>query len=143
MGVKFLTQEWAAAVTAALNSSDEFAAAARGHRARVQQVVTGGPAGDAKYYLAIDSGQAQLGLGELENAEATVTQSYETAVAISKRDLPPQQAFMQGKLRVNGNLMKLLQLQEVLSAFGKAVSSVEVDYGALSTPNPNNANKLN
>jgi hypothetical protein len=38
---------------------------------------------------------------------------------------------MQGKLRVNGNLMKLLALQEVLSALGKAVDTLDVDYAGV------------
>jgi putative sterol carrier protein len=128
MAVQFLSQEWADAMTQALNSSEEFTAAASHHDARVQQVVTGGPDGDSRYYFIVDGGVATIGLGEVEEAEATVTQSYETAVAISRRDLPPQQAFMQGKLKINGNVMKLLQLQGVLSALAKAVSGLEVDY---------------
>jgi putative sterol carrier protein len=134
MTVRFLSQEWAIAVTEALNSSDEFTAAAANHHARVQQIVTGAPEGDAKYYFTVAQGAAQIGLGELEDAEATITQSYDTAVAISRRELPPQDAFMQGKLRVYGNLMKLLQLQEVLSALGKAVSQLEVDYQERASP---------
>ena len=126
MPVVFLSKEWADAVTAALNSSEEFAAAASSHSARVQQIVTGGA--ETRYYFTVDAGSARIGLGEVEGAEATITQSYDTAVAISTRELSPQQAFMQGKLKVTGNLMKLLQLQEVLSALGKALSDVEVDY---------------
>jgi putative sterol carrier protein len=136
MTVRFLSQEWALAVTEALNSSDEFAAAAANHNARVQQIVTGGPEGDTKYYFSVAAGRVQVGLGELDGAEATITQSYDTAAAISRRELPPQVAFMQGRMRVNGNLMKLLQLQEVLSALGKAVSKLEVDYRAASSPRP-------
>jgi putative sterol carrier protein len=128
MAVRFLSQEWADALTAALNSSEDFAAAAARHETRIQQIVTGGPGGDARYYFTVDHGVAQIGLGEAEGAEATISQSYETAVAISKREIAPQEAFMQGKLRVGGNLMKLLALQEVLSALGKAVDTLDVDY---------------
>jgi putative sterol carrier protein len=129
MAVKFLSQEWADQLTAALNSSDDFAAAAAAHQTRIQQVVTGGPGGESRYYFTVDHGAAQIGLGEAEGAEATISQSYDTAVAISKRELAPQEAFMQGKLRVNGNLMKLLALQEVMSALGRAVDKLDVDYG--------------
>ncbi len=132
MAVRFLSQGWAEAVTDALNSSDEFKEAAGGQSARVQQVVTDAPQGETKYFFTVRDGNAQVGLGEIEGADATIAQSYETAVAISKRDLHPQQAFMQGKLRVTGNLMKLLQLQGVLSALGHAVGALDVDYGASS-----------
>lgn len=128
MAVKFLSQEWADAMTQAVNSSDVFVAAARGRQARVQQVVAETPEGETRYYFTLENGTALIGLGEVENADATVNQDYDTAVAISKREMHPQQAFMQGKVRISGNLMKLLQLQGVLSAFGDAVSGVDVDY---------------
>jgi putative sterol carrier protein len=131
MAVKFLSQEWADQLTAALNSSEDFATAAARHQTRIQQIVTGGPEGDSRYYFTVDHGAAQIGLGEAEGAEATISQSYGTAVAISRRELSPQEAFMQGKLRVNGNLMKLLALQEVMSALGRAVDKLDVDYGGV------------
>ena len=127
MGVEFLSAAWADAVTAALNSSDEFVAAAREHSARVQQIVTGGPE-VAKYYFTVERGTARIGLGEVEDAEATITQNYETAVAIQKQELNAQNAFMQGKLKISGNMMKLMQLQGVFNAMPKAASGVEVEY---------------
>ena len=35
---------------------------------------------------------------------------------------------MQGKLKVSGNMMKLMQLQGVVNAMPKAVTGVDVDY---------------
>lgn len=128
MTVRFLSQEWAQAVTDALNRSPEFSDAASGQQARIQQVVTDAPGGETKYFFMLEGGSAQLGLGDLENSEATITQSYDTAVQISKRDLHPQQAFIQGKLRIGGNLMKLMQLQGVLNALGNAVDDLDVTY---------------
>ena len=128
MAVRFLSQEWTEAMTDALNSSEEFRRAAGAHNAKVQQVVTDTPEGETRYYFALSGGSAQLGLGDVDDADATITQSYDTAVAISRRETHPQQAFMQGKLRVSGNLMKLLQLQGVLSALADAVQDLDVDY---------------
>ena len=128
MAVRFLSQEWADAMTHALNSSQEFAQAAAHHETRVQQVVTGTPDGESRYFFELEDGRARVGLGQIERPDATVTQAYETAVAISKRELHPQQAFMQGKLSVKGNLMKMLQLGPVLSALAHAVSGLDVDY---------------
>lgn len=128
MAVQYLTEEWAQAVTEALNSSEEFKSAAAGQSAKLQQVVTGAPQGDVKYYFNLENGQATVALGELEGAEATITQDYDTAVALDKGELNPQQAFMQGKLRITGNMMKLMQLQGVISALPKAAASVERTY---------------
>ncbi len=128
MAVKFLTEEWAQTMTEALNSSDEFKQAASGQQVTLQQVVTDSPEGEVKYYFKLDGGQAQVGLGEAADAEATITQNYDTAVSIVKQELNAQNAFMQGKLKISGNMMKLMQLQGVFNAMPKAVSSVDVEY---------------
>nr|MBA2601559.1 SCP2 sterol-binding domain-containing protein [Actinomycetota bacterium] len=36
--------------------------------------------------------------------------------------------FMQGKLKISGNMMKLMQLQNVFNAMPKAAAGVEVEY---------------
>ena len=129
MAVKFLTEEWASTMTDALNSSEDFQSAASGQAVKLQQVVTDTPdGGEAKYYFTLDGGKAQVALGEIPDAEATLTQSYETAVAITKQELNAQNAFMQGKLKISGNMMKLMQLQGVFNAMPKAAESVEVEY---------------
>ena len=129
MAVKFLSEEWAQEVTNALNGSDEFQSAASGQQVKLQQVVTDTPeGGEQKYFFQLDSGKVQVGLGELADAEATLTQSYDVAVAITKQELNAQNAFMQGKLKIAGNMMKLMQLQGVFNAMPKAVEGIEVEY---------------
>lgn len=128
MAVKFLTEEWASSITSALNSSDDFKKAATGQAAKIQQVVSDAPEGEAKYYFKLEDGSAEVSLGEIADAEATITQNYETAAAVSKGELNAQNAFMQGKLKISGNMMKLMQLQGVINAMGKAVESVDVEY---------------
>lgn len=129
MGVKYLTDEWASTVTEALNSSDDFKQAASGQTVKLQQVVTDAPdQGEAKYYFKIEDGTAEVAMGELADAEATLTQNYETSVAILKEELNAQNAFMQGKLKIQGNMMKLMQLQGVFNAMPKATADVDVEY---------------
>ncbi len=128
MAVKFLTEEWAQAMTDALNSSDDFKNAASSQQTKLQQVVTDAPQGEVKYYFTLDGGNAQVALGEIADADATITQNYDTAAAINKQELNAQQAFMQGKLKISGNMMKLMQLQGVFNAMPKAVTDVEVEY---------------
>ena len=129
MAVKFLSDEWAQEVTNALNSSDEFQSAASGQQVKLQQVVQNTPdGGEQKYYFTLEDGKVQVGLGDLTDAEATLTQDYDTAVAITKQELNAQNAFMQGKLKISGNMMKLMQLQGVFNAMPKAVDGIEVEY---------------
>jgi putative sterol carrier protein len=128
VAVKFLSQEWADEVTKALNSSDDFKKAASGQSAKLQQVVTDAPDGEVKYYFKLEEGNAEVNLGELQDAEATITQNYETAVGVTKQEINAQNAFMQGKLKISGNMMKLMQLQSVVNAMPAAVSDLEVEY---------------
>jgi putative sterol carrier protein len=129
VAVKYLTEEWAQAVTDALNSSDDFQKAATGQQAKLQQVVTDAPGGgDVKFYFKLADGNVEVALGELTDAEATISQNYETSVAVDKGELNPQNAFMQGKLKISGNMMKLMQLQGVINAIPKAVSGLEREY---------------
>ncbi|MBA2427544.1 MAG: SCP2 sterol-binding domain-containing protein [Actinobacteria bacterium] len=129
MTVKFLSPEWALQVQRAMNDSERFKQAATGHSAVLQQVVTGTPdGGEARYYLKLRDGRAEVGLGELPDSEAIITQSYATAAAINRRELKVQNAFMQGQLQVRGNLMKLLSLAGVVGAMVEAIDTIHVDY---------------
>jgi putative sterol carrier protein len=129
VGVKFLSEEWAKSVQDALNSNEQFKSSAGSQAAKVQQVVTGAPDGEVKYWFKLEGGQAQIGMGELgEPADATITQDYDTAAALAKNELNGTAAYMSGKLRVSGDLMKLMQLQGVLGQMPAALKDLEVDY---------------
>jgi len=128
MAVKFLSDEWLSEVESRLNSNDGFQTAAKGQAARLQQQISGSPMGDVTYGFVLDGGKVSMPKGEIENPEATVSQDYDTAVAVSKLELSGQQAFMQGKLKVSGNLMKIMQLQGALAAMPPALEGLEVEY---------------
>jgi putative sterol carrier protein len=128
MAVKFLSDEWLSEVETRLNSNEGFQTAAKGQAARLQQQISGTPAGDVSYGFVLDGGKVAMTKGEIENPEATVSQDYATAVAVSKLELSGQQAFMQGKLKVSGNLMKIMQLQGALAAMAPAMEGLEVEY---------------
>ena len=128
MGVKFLSEEWAQAVQDALNSNDGFKNAAGSQSAKVQQVVNT-EGGEKKYWFKLDGGQATLGMGDSPDpVDATITQDYATAEALAKNELTGTAAYMSGKLRVSGDLMKLMQLQGALSQMPAALKDLDVDY---------------
>jgi putative sterol carrier protein len=128
MGVKFLSEEWAKAVEDALNANEQFKNSAGSTAAKVQQVVTT-PDGEKKYWFKLEGGKVELGMGELgDSVDATITQDYETAVALSKNELTGTAAYMSGKLRVTGDLMKLMQLQGALGQMPAALADLDVEY---------------
>ncbi|HTW97439.1 MAG TPA: SCP2 sterol-binding domain-containing protein [Acidimicrobiales bacterium] len=120
---KWLTQEW-------LDESTRLAAdqpERPGVSARLQYVITDGPDGDVEYYWVIVEGRlVENRLGRLEDADVTLTQSYEDAMAIQKGDLDVNAAFMQGRVRPTGDadlMMSLLSItmSDEFQAFDRAV----------------------
>jgi putative sterol carrier protein len=128
MGVKFLSDEWMKAVQDALNSNETFKSAAGQQTAKIQQVVTT-PEGELRYWFKLEGGLAALGGGDSPDpVDATITQDYDTAVALSKNELSGTAAYMSGKLRVAGDLMKLMQLQGALGQMPAALKDLDVEY---------------
>jgi putative sterol carrier protein len=112
---QFLTPEWVAAAKE-LREQFEGDAPAPGHVVRMNQIVTEVPFGDGdvKAYMDTSDGKVELDLGELENPDLTVTVDYATAKAIMVDGNPQagMQAFMAGKVKVQGDMTKLMAMQQ-------------------------------
>jgi putative sterol carrier protein len=112
----FLSDQW---VAEARRIRDELAHSgpAVPHQVRMNLVVTEVPFGDepVQAHLDTSSGLVELDLGHLEEADLTVTVDYQTAKAILVDGNPQaaMQAFMAGKVRVDGDMSKLVLLQTI------------------------------
>jgi putative sterol carrier protein len=127
LAVKFLSDEWAKAFTDAMNSNEDFKQAAGSQSSKVQNVVNS-PEGEKRFYLKLEGGQVEVATGDLPDAEATITQDYDTAVALFKNELTGTAAYMSGKIKVQGDLMKLMQMQGVQAVGQKIHSTLDVEY---------------
>ena len=127
MSVKFLSTEWADAVKAQLNANEEFRLAAASQQATIQQIITSGD-GETHYWIEIAEGTIDMGVGDADGPDATITQSYETAVKLAKSELSVVTAFMTGKVKVGGNMGLLMGLQGALSQLPAAMQAVDTDY---------------
>ena len=125
---KFLSEEWASEVTAALGQHPGFKNAIGSAELGIQFVVSDGPDGEVEYYLKSSGGNSIMAIGALEGADVTVRQSYETAGAISKGELNTQTAFMTGKVKVSGNLAKLMMHQSAIQQWNAATADLEIEY---------------
>jgi hypothetical protein len=110
---KYLTQEW-------LDDVRELAAsqpARPGATAAIQWVVGGAPGGDVKYWWRLEDGRLlENGLGPLVDPDITLTFTYEDARKVQEGELDPNAAFMQGRMKVAGDLGKLMQLLPITSS---------------------------
>jgi putative sterol carrier protein len=126
VAVKFLSQEWADALTEKLNADESFTSSIANQHAKILQVVTG-PGGEQKYWLTLEDGKIAMGLGEMNDADATITEDYDTAVKLAKSEINAVTAFMSGKIRIT-NLGFLMPLQGALGELPKAMQQIDTDY---------------
>jgi hypothetical protein len=127
---KYLSQEW---LDLYQELAQEFPERP-GATAVMQYVVTGAPEGDVSYVQRIENGKMSASqLGDDSDAEFTLTMGYDDAKKIQKGELDANAAFMQGKLKVTGNLGKLMSLmpltqsQEYKAIQAKLTEQTEFD----------------
>lgn len=109
----WLTQDW-------LDEQSKLAAdqpERPGATARMQYVVSGGPAGDIRYYWVLEDGKLiENRLGDMDDPELTLTMSYEDALKMQTGELDAQAGFMQGRVKVDGDMAKLMALLPITSS---------------------------
>ena len=118
MSHEFLSPAW---MEAAKGIREKYAAEASKVTTsiRMNQVITEVPDTVAngettiKTFMDTSSGDIVMDLGELEAADLTVTTDYATAYKLFvEQDQPAgMQAFMAGKVKVQGDMMKMMAMQ--------------------------------
>ena len=97
---------------------------------RMNQIISEVPFGDGVIHAHVDtsSGQLDIETGHLESPDLTVTMSYETAKAIliDGDTQAAMNAFLGGRIKVDGDITKMLALQA-----GAAGSSSDPGAGEL------------
>ncbi|MFN2505209.1 MAG: SCP2 sterol-binding domain-containing protein [Acidimicrobiales bacterium] len=96
---------------------------------RMNQIVTDVPFGDGSIEANLDtsSGELVMELGHLEAPDVTVTLDYDTARAIFVEGTAQagMQAFMAGKIRVDGDLAKLVAALQGVSPDAYEASEIQ------------------
>jgi hypothetical protein len=107
MALEFLSDEWFAE---AKKIADEAGADAGGAGdLTLNIVVTGGPSGDKEIHMA----NGEFAAGLVDGAPTKMTVPYEVAksVFIEGNQQAGMQAFMQGQIKVEGDMSKLMAMQ--------------------------------
>ncbi|MDP9453131.1 MAG: SCP2 sterol-binding domain-containing protein [Actinomycetota bacterium] len=104
---KYLSAEWMALFK---EQAAEFPETP-GATARLQYVITGGPDGEVRYHHVIENGHTvEHALGDDPETEVTLTSSYDDKMKVDKGELDANAAFMQGRVKVTGNIAKVMAL---------------------------------
>lgn len=110
---KYLTQVW-------LDEGRELAKdqpERPGASAKMQYALSGGPDGELKYYWVLENGRLlESQLGEIADPDFTMSMSYDDSVLIQKGELDVNAAFMQGRVKVAGNMGTLMQLMPLTNS---------------------------
>jgi putative sterol carrier protein len=128
MPVKYLSPEWIDEYNAALAKDDAVRAALKGKNATIQMVVSDAPQGEVRYWLRIADGTASAGLGDADGADVTISQSYETSAQVNRGELDGQKAFTQGKVKITGKMLKMMQLRGPLAHVQSALATIDTEY---------------
>jgi putative sterol carrier protein len=111
----FLSADWVAAAKK-LREDFEGEVAPPAHTIKMNLVITDAPFQEdpVDAHMDTSSGELEMDLGHLDEPELTVTVDWATAKAIFV-DQNPQagmQAFMAGKVKVQGDMTKLMAMQQ-------------------------------
>lgn len=113
----FLSAEWiseARRIRDALRP--ELGEPTEGMAVRMNQIITEVPFGEGTIAAHMDttSGQPEVDLGHLDDAEVTLTLDYATArqVFVDNDQRAAMDAFIAGKIKVTGDLTKLLTMSQ-------------------------------
>lgn len=125
---RYLTQAWFDEINHAAQNDESLRLATAGTHLTLQQVVTDGPEGERRYWLQIEDGSVRVAAGDSAesqvDADATFTQSYTTAVAVNRGELSTEDAFLDGRIRLHGDIGVLLRNQGALHNLGAAFAEV-------------------
>ncbi len=114
MSYPFLSAEWMDAAKAIREKYADQATAIT-ISVRMNQVITDMPfeSGDVHVYLDTSSGSLVMESGELDTPDLTLTTDYDTAkkIFVDQDQAAGMQAFMAGKIKVQGDMMKMMAMQ--------------------------------
>src|ERR671923_1446 len=111
MALEFLSDEWFAEAKKIRDEVNPPAPTGPAADLKLNIVVTGGPSGDKE----IHSDGGEFGAGLIDGAPTKLTVPYEVAkkIFIERDQQAGMQAFMQGQVKVEGDMSKLMAMQTI------------------------------
>lgn len=111
--VELLTQDWLDVQREATTSLP----VRPGASARIEYRVTGGPGGEVVFHTVLEDGRIVANeLGEDPDADFTVLVQHADYVDVVRGELDQNVGFMQGRIKVTGNIGRMLSVLPVTTS---------------------------
>jgi putative sterol carrier protein len=124
---RYLSPEWLDAAQRAIDASTSVREAVNGADFVVQHVVTGGSTGNVTYHVRVGDDGVRICKGEAADPTVVFTEDYGTAAAIGRGEVSAQAAFMAGRIRVRGDLPRLVEQSGAFSEIEDALAGLRSD----------------
>ncbi len=108
----------------AVSGDASLARATAGVSLTVEHVVIDGPRGPIRWHVTIDDGRVGLIEGPAVAPDLRFTTDYATAAQIAGGALGAQRAFVEGRLRLGGDLGVLIRHHKALSTIDDVLAGV-------------------
>jgi putative sterol carrier protein len=117
---RFLTSDWAGAVTQAAQEDPELAAAIADVQLTIGHIVSGSPDATVLYTIDFSHGHvvARVEPGTSTDADILLRTDYETAAAIHRGELTAQEAASVGRLKIGGDTAALARCASAIARLG-------------------------
>lgn len=128
--VRYLSPAWMDAARRAIADSEDLRVGTAGIRLTIEYVATGvpvatgAPGGTVCWHISIEDGRVELAEGGADRFDLRLSAAYDTAARIARGELGAQRAFVEGRLRVGGDLSLLIHHQKALSTLDDALAGV-------------------
>ena len=121
--VRYLSDEWITATARAVATDAALQSTAKSHDVSVTQVVTDTPFGEVSYHLVCRDGKVAFNRGSAPG-DIVFTQSYETAVGVATGKLNAAEAFINGRVRFQGDHQRVIDAQPLFAALDAVFAHV-------------------
>ena len=120
--------EWVAALDAAARADEGLRAAAAGRRVVIGQEVVDGEERTA-WHVVLDHGEVAVRPGPAEDADVRLSQDAGVAAAIARGEMAAGTAFVLGRIRVEGDVDRLIELAPALTGLTDVFASARAGAG--------------
>lgn len=128
MSMKYLSQEWADAMSTLIAEDTDMRMYAKGQEVLIRLQVEGKPERGNGFYLWFTGGRLSIMLNAPREPDATGKITYENGAKLMRGELKGSVAMMTGKLKVDGDVVKVLRAGNSLQHLPSIAEKLDVEY---------------